>query len=102
MEIKFIDPVPVVPRDMVGYTDAGFVILNPVNDANRGDVKSHLGRLPLCTICIVKNNQAISFPGGEDATLHDINGKWYLKLASQDSEIKLLELNCFFEIGDCK
>ncbi len=108
-----------VDRDIVGYLGGyRFVIIHwriadrKFSKEVEDDLKSTHG-YPIFIPTNINNNQKVSFFRGDghsieiDATLHDVNGKWYYQLtdASQKDKNKqplgLIELpaNTFFQIG---
>jgi hypothetical protein len=96
-------PVEVCTLDIVGYIgDGKFVILNPVRGRNRelpGTAEESIfSCLPTCLNTTLQNNQRINF-GGDQATLHNINGRWHFKYLHPESQLKVLPPFTFFEIG---
>ncbi len=92
--------VEVENLDLVGYQGRGtFVLLRGVSLRKKEiPVPSILRGIPCCVRARIENNTVVNF-SGLIATLHDINGEWYVK-ARGGRKIQPLGEHRFFEIGD--
>lgn len=97
--------IPVVFSDIVGYYGCGeFRILKPAAAADR-DISTDDGCAPRCSI---SNNQVVRLGDNtltdNKATLHDINGSWYIKRYGQSpnetNELEPLAPGSFVAIID--
>ena len=101
------EPVEVQTLDLVGYVGKSkFVILQAVTLREKGlpaglPEGGVLNGIPTCIRAKIVNNQVVNF-SGVVATLHDINGEWFMKCQEGDGSIERLGEHRFFEIGDCK